>query len=69
MRRIFEDQQGNQVAQFDLWNYDYDARTRRWYLDTIETDRPLKSGEILLDDGSHIALVSVSKHTPENTLW
>ena len=43
MRRIFEDRQGNQVAQLDLWNYGYDARTRRWYLDTIETDQPVIS--------------------------
>ena len=43
MRRIFEDQQGNQIEQLDLWNYDYDARKRRWYLDTIKADRPVIS--------------------------
>ena len=32
MRRIFEDQQGNQIEQLDLWNYGYDARKRPWYL-------------------------------------
>ena len=32
MRRIFEDEQGNQIEQLDLWKYDYDARKRRWYL-------------------------------------
>jgi len=31
MRRIFEDQQGNEVGQFDLWRYGYDTRKRRWY--------------------------------------
>jgi adenylate cyclase len=39
MRRIFEDQQGNQIAQQDLWNYDYDARKRRWYLEPLEADQ------------------------------
>jgi len=43
MRRIFEDQQGNQTGQLDLWNYGYDARKRRWYLDTLEADRPVIS--------------------------
>ena len=43
MRRIFEDQQGNQIEQLDLWKYGYDARKRRWYLDTIEADRPVIS--------------------------
>ena len=43
MRRIFEDQQGNQIEQLDLWNYDYDARKRSWYLDTLEADRPVIS--------------------------
>ena len=28
MRRIFEDQQGNEVGQLDLWKYGYDARQR-----------------------------------------
>ena len=43
MRRIFEDQQGNQIEQLDLWKYGYDARKRRWYLDTIKADRPVIS--------------------------
>lgn len=43
MRRIFEDQQGNQIEQLDLWKYGYDARKRRWYSDTIEADRPVIS--------------------------
>jgi adenylate cyclase len=43
MRRIFEDQQGNQIAQLNLWKYGYDARTRPWYIDTMEADRLLIS--------------------------
>ena len=43
MRRIFEDRQGYQIEQLDLWNYGYDARKRRWYLDTIEADQPVIS--------------------------
>ena len=43
MRRIFEDQQGNQIEQLDLWKYGYDARKRPWYLGTIEADRPVIS--------------------------
>ena len=39
--RIFEDQQGNEVGQLDLWKYGYDPRTRRWYRETLEVDRPL----------------------------
>ena len=43
MRRIFEDQQGNQVEQLDLWKYGYDARKRSWYLGTMGADRPVIS--------------------------
>ena len=39
MRRIFEDQQGNEVGQLDLWKYGYDARTRRWYRETVKAER------------------------------
>ncbi|MGA6964029.1 MAG: hypothetical protein WBZ51_10460, partial [Xanthobacteraceae bacterium] len=41
MRRIFEDQQGNEVGQIDLWKYGYDARKRPWYRETMKADRPL----------------------------
>jgi adenylate cyclase len=43
MRRIFEDGQGNKLDQLDLPDYGYDARTRVWYRDTMQTDRPLVS--------------------------
>ena len=43
MRRIFEDQQGNQIEQLDLWKYGYDARKRSWYLGTMRADRPVIS--------------------------
>ncbi len=43
MRRIFEDQQGNEVGQFDLWRYGYDTRKRPWYRETMKADRPLVS--------------------------
>src|SRR5712691_284149 len=43
MRRIFEDQQGDQLEQFDLWKYGYDARKRSWYRDTMQADRLLIS--------------------------
>jgi adenylate cyclase len=47
MRRIFEDQQGNEVGQIDLWKYGYDARKRPWYRDTMKADRPLVSSPYL----------------------
>jgi adenylate cyclase len=43
MRRIFEDQQGNEIGQFDLWRYGYDTRKRPWYRETMKADRPLVS--------------------------
>jgi adenylate cyclase len=43
MRRIFEDEQGNQIGQLDLPDYGYDARNRVWYRDTMQTDRALVS--------------------------
>ncbi len=43
MRRIFEDQQGNEVGQLDLWKYGYDTRSRPWYRETLSADRPLVS--------------------------
>ena len=39
MRRIFQDRQGNEVHEIDLWNYGYDARKRPWYWKTMTTDR------------------------------
>ena len=47
MRRIFEDQQGNQVGQLDLWKYGYDARKRTWYHETMKADRALVSSPYL----------------------
>jgi adenylate cyclase len=47
MRRIFEDQQGNEVGQLDLWKYGYDARERRWYRETMKADRLLVSSPYL----------------------
>jgi adenylate cyclase len=43
MRRIFEDRQGNDVGQIDLWRYGYDTRKRPWYRETVKADRPLVS--------------------------
>jgi adenylate cyclase len=43
MRRIFEDRQGNEVGQLDLWRYGYDARKRPWYRETMKADRALVS--------------------------
>jgi adenylate cyclase len=43
MRRIFEDPQGNQLVQLDLWKYGYDPRKRFWYIDTMKADRALIS--------------------------
>ncbi|MET3907816.1 adenylate cyclase [Bradyrhizobium sp. S3.3.6] len=47
MRRIFEDRQGNEVGQLDLWKYGYDARKRPWYRETMKADRPLVSSPYL----------------------
>jgi adenylate cyclase len=47
MRRIFEDQQGNEVGQLDLWKYGYDTRRRRWYRETVKADRSLVSSPYL----------------------
>ncbi len=47
MRRIFEDQQGNEVGQLDLWKYGYDARKRPWYRETMKADRSQVSSPYL----------------------
>lgn len=47
MRRIFEDPQGNEVGQLDLWKYGYDARNRTWYRETMKADHPLVSSPYL----------------------
>jgi adenylate cyclase len=47
MRRIFEDRQGNEVGQLDLWKYGYDARQRRWYRETTKADQALISSPYL----------------------
>jgi adenylate cyclase len=43
LRRIFQDRQGNEVDEIDLWKFGYDARTRPWYWKTLRTDRPYVS--------------------------
>jgi adenylate cyclase len=43
MRRIFEDGQGNEVGQIDLWKYGYDTRKRPWYRETMKAGRSLVS--------------------------
>lgn len=43
MRRIFDDQEGNELEQQDLWKYGYDPRVRGWYVDTLKADRALIS--------------------------
>jgi adenylate cyclase len=43
MRRIFQDRQGNEVDEIDLWKYGYDARKRPWYWSTMNADRPYVS--------------------------
>jgi adenylate cyclase len=47
MRRIFEDQQGNELGQLDLWRYGYDPRERPWYRETMKADRSLISAPYL----------------------
>ena len=47
MRRVFEDQQGDEVGQLDLWKYGYDARKRPWYRETMKADRSQVSSPYL----------------------
>jgi adenylate cyclase len=59
MRRIFEDRQGNEVGQLDLWKYGYDTRKRPWYRETMKADRPLISPPYLaFSIGSPVITVS-----------
>jgi adenylate cyclase len=43
LRRIFQDKQGNEIDEIDLWRYGYDARKRSWYWATMQADRPYVS--------------------------
>src|SRR5450631_1613709 len=43
LRRIFQDKQGNDIDEIDLWKYGYDARQRSWYRATMQADRPYVS--------------------------
>jgi adenylate cyclase len=43
LRRIFQDKQGNEIDEVDLWKYGYDARKRSWYWATMQADRPYVS--------------------------
>jgi len=43
MRRIFEDEGGHKTGQLDLPDYDYDARKRNWYRETMQAGRALVS--------------------------
>jgi adenylate cyclase len=43
MRRLFQDKQGNDIDEIDMWKYGYDARKRSWYWATMQADRPYVS--------------------------
>ena len=43
LRRIFQDKQGNEIGEVDLWKYGYDARKRSWYWATMRADSPYVS--------------------------
>ena len=43
LRRLFQDKQGNEIDEIDLWKYGYDARKRSWYWATMQADRPYVS--------------------------
>jgi adenylate cyclase len=59
MRRIFEDQQGNQLEQLDLWKYGYDPRDRPWYQDTMDIGRAvISSPYVAYSIGSPVITVS-----------
>jgi adenylate cyclase len=59
MRRIFEDKQGNEVEQQDLWKYGYDPRVRFWYVDTIKAGRVfISSPYIAFSIGAPVITVS-----------
>ena len=59
MRRIFQDLQGNEIGEIDLWDYGYDARKRSWYWQTIRSDRPYVSAPYLaFSIGSPVITVS-----------
>jgi adenylate cyclase len=47
MRRIFLDEEGNEIGEIDLWNFGYDARKRSWYWQTMRSDRPYVSAPYL----------------------
>lgn len=38
-RRVFEDSDGNQIAQLDIWRRGYDPRQRGWYINASKTER------------------------------
>jgi adenylate cyclase len=43
MRRLFQDKEGNDIDEIDLWKYGYDPRKRSWYSATMQVDRPYVS--------------------------
>jgi adenylate cyclase len=43
MRRLFQDKQGDDIDEIDLWKYGYDPRKRSWYRVTMQADRPYVS--------------------------
>jgi len=59
MRRIFDDKQGNELKQLDLWNYGYDPRIRAWYIDTLTADRTvISSPYVAFSIGAPVITVS-----------
>ena len=58
MRRIFQDRQGNEVDEIDLWKYGYDARKRPWYWKTMRTTGPTSRSPISRSVSAHPSLPS-----------
>ncbi len=42
-RRVFEDRDGNEISQFDIWRRGYDARQRGWYITASKTNQLMVS--------------------------
>jgi adenylate cyclase len=43
LRRIFQDKEGNEIAEIDIWKFGYDTRKRSWFWATMQADRPYVS--------------------------
>jgi adenylate cyclase len=58
-RRVFEDRDGNEIGQLDIWRRGYDARKRGWYINASKGEQ-LAISEPYISFGLAVPMLTIS---------